>query len=342
MARVGINPKNEQHPQLVWTSRFPHWHTIQHTETQSNCSIALPTTFVTFPSTKPSIEMSQKCDISVVLLCKGRGADAASYRPNRDESQWWSRRDALVRCVTAFLFGPVTFSSNESGRELILIFDDDFAKVYLTLDRKCSIVPTEQAILSLFKQAALSLNKPVCQHGLTCRIQVDPTLAMTATTSHTTIQANLPTGLDSKRQVLEYLQQQCSLEFLRDHSLNSNPSVVLRKTNKKELLEVWTKWQRQQTKAKSSSTASSVSRTTPKGKIQLQQQLQQICEENFRSVLEHIMSSTTKGTEESDVVETVVGILHESCEEFPCFFQAANKKSPNHKLKVALFLGAVR
>jgi hypothetical protein len=40
-----------------------------------------------------------------------------------------------------------------------------------------------------------------------------------------------PQGMDNKRQILEYLQQRCSIEFLREHRLNSHSESVLRKTS---------------------------------------------------------------------------------------------------------------
>ena len=60
----------------------------------------------------------ESSSLTVVLMCKGRGSD--SFRPNRDESQWWSRRDALVRCVASFLF-----SGTGWNKTLICIFGDD-------------------------------------------------------------------------------------------------------------------------------------------------------------------------------------------------------------------------
>ena len=62
-------------------------------------------------------------DITIVLICSGDGSNSKSYRPNRDESQWWGRRDALVRCVSASLFGG---TNNGQNVTLILLFDGIF------------------------------------------------------------------------------------------------------------------------------------------------------------------------------------------------------------------------
>ena len=89
------------------------------------------------------------CIVRVVLLCKGRGGDASSYRPSRDDTQWTNRRDALVRCVAAFLYGPGSKQQQQQEREVILIHDEDYARMEMRMQP--GVVPTEQAILSLWK-----------------------------------------------------------------------------------------------------------------------------------------------------------------------------------------------
>lgn len=116
----------------------------------------------------------RRCDLRVVLLCKGRGADASSYRPNRDESQWWSRRDALVRCASSFLFGP----QGTGRKELIFLFDDDMARMDMTVDpENCFAVPTEQSILSSWTKSAQKLNETVQMDGMICRVIMEPTMS---------------------------------------------------------------------------------------------------------------------------------------------------------------------
>ena len=231
------------------------------------------------------------CVVRVVLLCKGRGADASSYKPNHDESQWWSRRDALVRCVAAFLYGP---SSSSEKREIVMIFED-FSKMKMTLVG-ADIVPTEQAILELWKEAAS--NPGVTCQGVTCQIDSEFT-----SLSH-------PTNMDSKRQVLDYLQQHCPIDFLRKHGLNSSATVILRKTNKKRLMETWKLWNAENTSATNK-----------------QEKLAFI----FQQLLKPMNSAVDK---------VVAGILHESSDsELPCFYVESNR-TPH--VQVCLFLGAVR
>ena len=260
-----------------------------------------------------SMSMASPCDLKVVLLCKGRGADAASYRPNRDESQWWSRRDALVRCVTAFLFGP---STKDCKKELVLLFDDDLARIHMTVEEDSDVIPSEQAIVSLWKQAAQQLNKPLISRGLTCHIVMDPLLQQDTASSAS---SSLPTGMDSKRHVLEYLQKKCAIDFLRSHGLNSSASVILRKTNKKALMDVWNEWRKLQKKRQ------------PKGSTP-----------DLASRIESIyFDLLPKSTE---AVEAVAGTLHEKFEELPCFGLHPTKHSSGstRKIHLCLFLGAVR
>jgi hypothetical protein len=260
------------------------------------------------------------CDLKVVLLCKGRGADASSYRPNRDESQWWSRRDALVRCCSSFLFGPSPVGASSSSKELVLFFDDDFSRIHMTVEKESCIVPTEQSIVSLWKQAAQQLNKPITKNGINCQIIVDPTIQESSNSS-----SSLPTGLDSKRHVLEYLQEQCSIDFLREHGLNSKPDIILRKTNKRALMQVWNEWRR---------------------KSQQGQHKEQPGSAPTAKIIDSIQSIYSKLLQppQSSGASCVTITLHEKFDEFPCFsFGNCDDFSKNdRRLYVTLFLGAVR
>lgn len=247
------------------------------------------------------------CLVRVVLLCKGRGADVSSYQPNRDESQWWSRRDALVRCVASFLFGP---STHPDSRELVLIHDEDYARMEMKLTNttvpapSSSAVPTEQTILSIWKEAASNPNQAIrtCE-GITCRLVVDET---------SNKDPSMPSNLDSKREILEYIQKHCSMEFLRQHGLNSSPSVILRKTNKKSLVQVWKQWSKPDTLTS---------------------------EKSMQDRLPRIFDEVLKPTEPS-INEVAACVLHESSNaELPCLDIDPEDKPG---LQVCLFLGAVR
>ena len=264
------------------------------------------------------------CDLKVVLLCKGKGADPNTFQPNRDESQWFCRRDALVRCITSFLFGPT--QANSGSRELIMVFDDDLSRVHMTrsdFDRGGTrvIVPTEQLCLTVLKRAARRPNTVVESHdiGLKCILCVDPTYITKEKESGNSVCKDLPLGLDSKRHVLEYLQKHCSLDFLRSNGLNSKPDVILRKTNREKLMSIWSSW----LSHRMSQTPPDSSTDHQSGKI-------------FADILhgkDNILPSVSN-------VKLIAGILHESCEEFPCY--GLDDQSNQANTLVYMFLGAVR
>jgi hypothetical protein len=250
------------------------------------------------------------CRLKVVLFANGRGADASTYKPNRDDSQWWNRRDALVRCVAAFLFGPEV-DVDADHRELVILYDDDLSRMHMTYRQPGSssadacqcLIPSEQNIVSLWKQAASQENgEPVERSGLTCR------LVASRKSSESRV-----SGMDSKRDVLEFLQKVCSLDFLRHHGLNSSPAVILRKTNKKTLMNVWSAWKQKEISKESAETST----------------------ETLESILEELLQP------DSPVVEQVVaGVLHESSEnELPCW-EKDSRSMPS--MQICLFLGAVR
>jgi hypothetical protein len=315
--------------------------------------------------------MTEDVFIRVVLCgCQGKGADPNSFRPQAHDKQWWGRRDALVRCVTAFLFGPSTASAsssasnnnnNSNGRELVLIFDEDRARIHMTITSRKNnswnsmmksaeeeVVPTEQTILRIWKRAAQpqNLGQQIQQDGIQCRVVVDPTLEVTAQLSNfkqkrsagPSITKNL---VGSKRQILEHIQKRCPLDFLKEKKLNASADVVLRKVNRDSLLKIWSEYSQQFENG--SRPSSSPSAPEEVQKIHCIQSI-------YKDLLElpdHLPKST----------RIVAGTLHESCDEFPCFNTASGDKDDNadddmtstkHRsdskspLLLCLFLGAVR
>ncbi|CAJ1915657.1 unnamed protein product [Cylindrotheca closterium] len=247
------------------------------------------------------------CNLKVVLLCKGPGSNADALRPNRDDSQWWGRRDALVRCISSFLFSP---RPQTGSRELVFLFDDDLAKMTIKVTKNCNFVPTEKAIISLWKKAAQKLNTTIEENGMECVVEIDPTYQ-----SDTLSAGNRPSGLDSKRQVLEYLQKHCPMEFLRSKGLNSNMTVILRKTNKKALIAVFNDWKK----------------ATQKGFPARDDASQR------QKLFHHILN-----TEKEKSTRVIAGTLHEMFQEFPCYGLATKENKEVVPFSLVLFLGAVR
>jgi len=241
--------------------------------------------------------------VDVVLFVKGKGSDAASYRPRRDESQWWNRRDALVRCVAAYLLGPRGPSCVK--KSMVLIFDEDWARICLEpMDGQVHLkfIPTEKNVISLLKKVAEAVpGTPVQEQG----IQATMILSKNAVID------DLHSKLDSKRSILEHLQKICSIEFLREHSLNSSAAAILKKTNKQKLIGLWKTWMQQTS-------------TNPESDMKI----------SLMPILQDVLYS--KGT----TTKTVAAILHESGNnELPVW-----NKDPSFLpgSRAILFLGAVR
>ncbi|KAL7563180.1 hypothetical protein ACA910_014456 [Epithemia clementina (nom. ined.)] len=345
--------------------------------------------------------------LKVVLFVSGPGGDPNHYKPDRDETQWWSRRDALVRTVAAFLFGPSpkkdddekNKNDHEHGqcrrRELVLLFDQDLTRLHMsyrreppsntTLSSSSSsstnhnhnpIVPTERTIVALWKQAAIAAaaattstkienaddgaqddddddsfsSGVVEQEGLSCRMVLhhDRTnVVATTTTTTTTIIINH----QNKRELLDLLQQQCSLEFLRHYNLNCSSAVALRKVNRPRLVQIWHAWkkekeqQQSQTKKKADDDDEDADKKKEKNKEALEAILLQLLQApGMHSQQQPRNDGASPQPHHRHMI--VAATLHESSDsELPCWnlsksscFNSNNKNN----LSVCLFLGAVR
>jgi hypothetical protein len=183
------------------------------------------------------------CYLRAVLFATGSAIDSNRFQPNRDESQWWNRHDALVRCTASFLFSSNIDHAQSSPRELVLLFDDDYSRIHMQLNLRQNgiMIPTEQSIISLWKKASLRPNQVIESKGLSCQLIIyRPNNAAkidNGTTSDNIIEKNM-----TKRDVLNLLQQSCSIDFLREQKLNSTTDVILRKANKESLVRIWKLW----------------------------------------------------------------------------------------------------
>ena len=309
--------------------------------------------------------------LTICLLCSGKGAEAQSYRPNLDESRWWGRRDALVRCVAASLYGPRNTKQRPDRIELCLLFDEDGCVMRMQsppLGLRQDDVPTERRIVSMWRAAASeagrsqkpaglgfgrSLSGQTPEAAVTC-IREPWTYAsgndasgndegpLTASSTPTTADIAFDMSrLESKRDILEHIQQRCPLEFLRKHRLNSGTDVVLRKTNRAKLLAAWKDW------------VGSVGGGNVNSGRQLpgKDQKRAAAEENMEETFRAILLDRFKGSE-GDVGDrtnedptvpppVMAAVLHESMDnELPCWEGA--KDEAGGPTRICLFLGAVR
>ncbi|CAB9497378.1 triglyceride lipase activity [Seminavis robusta] len=296
------------------------------------------------------------CHLQVVLFCTGNGADANSYRPRRDESQWWNRRDALVRCVAAFLFGPRN-NSNEDSRELILFYDGDYCRVHMKLEKELSdnqqedddddAIPTEFTIIALWKQAITraiqtshksgtskaTIEELTVRKGRLCCWAVLSSLSPPSDNNNHKSGGSATRVIQdwSKRQLLECLQKECSMEFLREHKLNSAPNVILRKANRTALAKVYHVWHRQNNATSTKKNPKSTSKDSATEQLQALTTI-------FQEIL--LPAGQHQG-------QLIAATLHESSDcELPCFgdiqHSAQQQQDNNKPLHLCLFLGAVR
>ncbi|GKY99642.1 hypothetical protein MPSEU_000918300 [Mayamaea pseudoterrestris] len=274
-----------------------------------------------------TITENQTSLLRVVLFTSDQ---AVHFRPNKDDSQWFHRRDALVRCVASFLHGPATGSNSQCNsqckRELVILFDQDWTTIYMSLDETSAdnetpltttTYPTEQSVLSLWKLASEHSGQVVTMNGLFCRLVPSQSAAQTCT---------MPTSMQDKRDILKHLQSTCDLDFLRRHHLNSSAAVVLKKTNKQALLNIWDDWMRTH-----GSTVATTSSTTCNGS-------------SSSAALEEILETLLQ-PQSPELQRVIAGTLHETSDlELPYWnkFDAARKDSSCQNTQLCLFLGAVR
>jgi len=279
-------------------------------------------------------------NIRIVLWVSGKGHDPSSFRPQNDSTQWWNRRDAIVRCTAAYLYS--TNTSAASQRELVLLFDEDWSRIHLS-KQSCStdtdtplvpVPPTEQALISLWKRAIQSPGQAVIQpDGLTALFLLPPT---TTLPSHGHDTFNLDTRTADKRQLLKHLQRTCSLDFLRTHGLNSSITVLLRKVNKTRLVQTWHKWQQLQHQQQQHD-ASNIRRNRPQSyKHETTKRSSQVLETVLYDLLTTPVTLVPSNDNNADTYNNphtlLVGLLHESAQhELPCWNVSPNAKQSAHQ-----------
>ena len=145
-----------------------------------------------------------------------------------------------------------------------------------------------------------------------------------------------------KRQLLRILQSQCPLSFLREHNLNSNEAIVLKKTNFNTMKDIYIKWCQQQRKMEVVAPSS--------GNVTLNEHENKLRDTFlvllYRNLYKHYIYLKSNGliaasTSVSDVAKHVtVLLLHEDYPvELPVFGDKPNSSNVD---KVICIFGAVR
>jgi hypothetical protein len=177
--------------------------------------------------------------------------------------------------------------------------------------------PSEQVVIALWKRAANHPGETVQIEGFSCR------LITSKNTKFTSARTNF--SMMSKRELLDYLQSNCTLEFLRRHRLNSSMDTLARKYNKKRLVEIAQSYQGE------------VIPLNPDDNIK---------NEILESLLKHFIQPVSNA-----ITKVLVATLHESSDhELPVWDHdqestagaAAAPQDTSESLQICLFLGAVR
>jgi hypothetical protein len=224
--------------------------------------------------------------LSFIFFADGP-CDESSWRINDDKSQWWSRRDALVRILGASLWqAPAT--ANKTVSEVCFLFENQVEYIEkmnssnsfcrpVVVHKSAQIVaaspiPYERALIKHWKKVFQDTSKvqmrlsvgsmkqnekeTLCsyyawkEHAILSNVAGSTQNTTAATSAMPNIEA-----LD-KRELLKLLQDSCPLEFLREHGLNGSEALVLKKKNKQAVAAAYHAWR---TKANSSSTSGSMS-----------------------------------------------------------------------------------
>ena len=307
--------------------------------------------------------MSQSCSakLTFVLLCSGKGADYQSYRPKLQESQWCMRRDALVRCTCASLYGRN--HATETDDELFLLYDEDFSMIRMNRMSKGMSAnlenvqpPTEENVISAWRKASkltestigrstesFSRSSSIKIKGCDLEVECLRNSRQNEDSNRETPKIELfeyhDLNIDnmSKRALLDVIQSKCAdnMEFLRKHHLNSSPSVVLRKTNHNKLVKIYNEWKATENKKDPSNVMDA-----------------SLLKERSKKSLEFTFRSILSNERRRDTTKTIVMVLHEDCElGLECFKTYVREKLKSRIMneydcslcdRVVVVLGAVR
>lgn len=216
--------------------------------------------------------------LSFIFLADGPCTES-SWRPNEDKAQWWSRRDALVRILSASTWQSVTSSNRQVGDACFLFenqhsadfgSNDQFCRPVLIHDVEHLVsvvpVPTEKNLIQLWKDVAggatRQRTRPVedtWSSAVQCFVNPWKDLLLNKKgDSCGTTGANVSLSMDTmsmdKRELLKLLQVNCRVEFLRKHGLNGSESLILKKKNKDAMLVAFEDWRASNTTPALSST----------------------------------------------------------------------------------------
>lgn len=210
--------------------------------------------------------------VAFIVLSDGP-CDSQSFRPNEDQSQWWSRRDALVRIVKAacchgdqpaahvhsiqvvFHNGSNKHKNHGKGSNV----GDSHSNVGLSFIQPAQLMtaiqhPCEQTIIKAWKASFQE-----AEDGINDKFKRTRSAGGIASCLFMPNHLHQPRGTVKgaagggaggagggelgKKDMVTAMQSNSSMEFLRKHHLNGSVELVLKKVNKAALMTAFEEWQ---------------------------------------------------------------------------------------------------
>jgi hypothetical protein len=284
------------------------------------------------------VARSGKIDYKLLILSDGP-CHPDSFRPSEDKSQWWARRDALVRILDAQQQGRV--AGNEMEAFSYIMFhngnsdSDDKSVSVMSCSLSVNTV-SEEEVLHAMKRCGKSSSQPRLE---TSRFLHQPNIvchSLSAATNNISVQSTHLVGAisdtSSKKEILSILQSQCSIDHLRKHNLNSTAEIVLKKKNVQQLREAWNDWNASQS---NNSYDSKIDQSKDSTEFELIKAYTQIFDDCVRR---RISEPETPTMHKMSIL-----LLHEDYkDELPVFGDFSFEQYPEHRHTILYVLGAVR
>eukprot|EP01039_Chlorochromonas_danica_P001479 gene1479-1610_t len=207
-----------------------------------------------------------RSEVAFIILSDGP-CDSSSFRPNDDQSQWWSRRDALVRIVRAACYKDSQHLPASSVHSVQIVFHSekdrtDHATRSTNKEKHAayphsiglsfiqpvrlarSTVPTltEQALIRSWK---MSFQQTESLRSSNSRSTSDFLSSwIWPLQSHNDPKNNSAAQLIiGKKQMIQAMQLSCDIDFLRKHHLNGSIELVSKKSNKSDVESAYAEFQ---------------------------------------------------------------------------------------------------
>lgn len=267
-----------------------------------------------------------KPNVQYKLLVLADGPCASeSFRPNEDATQWWARRDALVRIIFSHQQGRIPVRDDSEPNSFIMFHNgnpssEDKSVSIMSITVDGAAVISEMEVISAMRRSGRGPKMPTtftARSRTTCEL-VSESIQEVGRNDHNG-------GIEgmNKKELLTFIQKSCSMEFLRQHHLNSSIEIILRKKNLQQLRDTWDAWK--------SINASVSSSTSPEDDEKLR------LTTSFASFFRRYISS-------SDVSSSLtILLLHEDYKnELPVFSHDISESNLTSNRTVLCVMGAVR